>query len=112
MADLFTEIFNWLPLAHCINNKILVSQASLPGGGVVMSPDIVMKFQYCYYKLYIGSPGVWDDILSLLNKFNECFLLLTTVWRIENTQVVDDKEYNLYFSLVNEHDILQYSISY
>ena len=25
MADLFTEIFNWLPLAHCINQKILVS---------------------------------------------------------------------------------------
>ena len=25
MADLFTEIFNLLPLCHCINNKILVS---------------------------------------------------------------------------------------
>jgi hypothetical protein len=24
MAGLFTEVFNWLPLAHCINNKILV----------------------------------------------------------------------------------------
>jgi len=25
MFDLFTEIFNWLPLAHCINEKVLVS---------------------------------------------------------------------------------------
>lgn len=24
MADLFTEVYNWLPLAHCINTKILV----------------------------------------------------------------------------------------
>lgn len=29
MADLFTEIFNWLPLAHCINNKILVMHGGL-----------------------------------------------------------------------------------
>lgn len=25
MAELFTEVYNWLPLAHCLNNKILVS---------------------------------------------------------------------------------------
>ena len=24
MADLFTELFEWLPLAHCIERKILV----------------------------------------------------------------------------------------
>jgi serine/threonine-protein phosphatase 5 len=24
MADLFTELFEWLPLAHCIQGKILV----------------------------------------------------------------------------------------
>jgi serine/threonine-protein phosphatase 5 len=24
MADLFTEVYNWLPLAHCINEKVLV----------------------------------------------------------------------------------------
>lgn len=24
MVDLYTEIFNWLPLCHCIENKILV----------------------------------------------------------------------------------------
>ncbi len=26
MADLFTEVYNWLPLAHCINDRVLVSQ--------------------------------------------------------------------------------------
>lgn len=25
MAELFTEVYNWLPLAHCINKRILVS---------------------------------------------------------------------------------------
>jgi serine/threonine-protein phosphatase 5 len=24
MFQLFTEVFNYLPLAHCINNKVLV----------------------------------------------------------------------------------------
>lgn len=26
MAELFTEVYNWLPLAHCLNNKVLVSK--------------------------------------------------------------------------------------
>lgn len=25
MADLFTEVYNWLPLAHCLNSRVLVS---------------------------------------------------------------------------------------
>ncbi len=25
MADLFTEVFNWIPLAHVINDRVLVS---------------------------------------------------------------------------------------
>jgi serine/threonine-protein phosphatase 5 len=25
MFQLFTEVFNYLPLSHCINNKVLVS---------------------------------------------------------------------------------------
>lgn len=29
MADLFTEVYNWLPLAHCINNKVFVSTSIL-----------------------------------------------------------------------------------
>lgn len=28
MAELFTEVYNWLPLAHCLNNKVLVSPKS------------------------------------------------------------------------------------
>lgn len=35
MADLFTEVYNWLPLAHCINNKILVMH-----GGLFSKDDI------------------------------------------------------------------------
>ncbi|XP_065216869.1 serine/threonine-protein phosphatase 5 [Planococcus citri] len=29
MADLFTEVYNWLPLAHCINKKVLVMHGGL-----------------------------------------------------------------------------------
>ncbi|XP_065894493.1 serine/threonine-protein phosphatase 5-like [Dysidea avara] len=29
MFELFTEIFNWLPLAHCINEKVLVMHGGL-----------------------------------------------------------------------------------
>jgi serine/threonine-protein phosphatase 5 len=25
MSELFTEVYNWLPLAHCLNGKVLVS---------------------------------------------------------------------------------------
>lgn len=25
MAELFTEVYNWLPLAHCLNKRVLVS---------------------------------------------------------------------------------------
>jgi len=25
MSKLFTEVYNWLPLAHCLNNRVLVS---------------------------------------------------------------------------------------
>jgi serine/threonine-protein phosphatase 5 len=26
MAELFTEVYNWLPLAHCLNKRVLVSE--------------------------------------------------------------------------------------
>uniref|UniRef100_A0A1A9WC09 protein-serine/threonine phosphatase n=1 Tax=Glossina brevipalpis TaxID=37001 RepID=A0A1A9WC09_9MUSC len=29
MADMFTQVFNWLPLCHCINKKILVMHGGL-----------------------------------------------------------------------------------
>jgi len=29
MADIFTQVFNWLPLCHCINQKILVMHGGL-----------------------------------------------------------------------------------
>ena len=29
MVDLFTEVYNWLPLCHCINNRILVMHGGL-----------------------------------------------------------------------------------
>ncbi len=29
MAELFTEVYNWLPLSHCVNKKVLVMHGGL-----------------------------------------------------------------------------------
>lgn len=38
MANLFTEVYNWLPLAHCINKRVLVMH-----GGLFSKDDITLK---------------------------------------------------------------------
>eukprot|EP00094_Tigriopus_californicus_P012669 TCALIF_12247-PA protein Name:"Similar to Ppp5c Serine/threonine-protein phosphatase 5 (Rattus norvegicus)" AED:0.08 eAED:0.08 QI:0/0/0/0.75/1/1/4/0/498 len=40
MVDFFTEVYNWLPLAHCINNKILVMHGGLFSKDGVTLDDI------------------------------------------------------------------------
>ncbi|XP_052767610.1 serine/threonine-protein phosphatase 5-like [Mya arenaria] len=40
MAELFTEVFNWLPLCHCINEKILVMHGGLFKDETVTLDDI------------------------------------------------------------------------
>jgi len=37
MVDLFTEVYNWLPLSHCINEKVLVMH-----GGLFSKDDITL----------------------------------------------------------------------
>ncbi|EDX13572.1 serine/threonine-protein phosphatase 5 [Drosophila simulans] len=37
MADIFTQVFNWLPLCHCINQKILVMH-----GGLFSTEDVTL----------------------------------------------------------------------
>lgn len=37
MADLFTEVYNWLPLAHCLNNRVLVMH-----GGLFSRDDVTL----------------------------------------------------------------------
>ncbi len=55
MFQLFTEVFNYLPLAHCINNKVLVSFSSyficyifvflfkVMHGGLFSKDDVTLK---------------------------------------------------------------------
>lgn len=38
MAQLFTEVYNWLPLAHCLNKKILVMH-----GGLFSRDDVTLQ---------------------------------------------------------------------
>ncbi|XP_020284073.1 serine/threonine-protein phosphatase 5 [Pseudomyrmex gracilis] len=38
MAELFTEVYNWLPLAHCLNNKVLVMH-----GGLFSRDDVTLQ---------------------------------------------------------------------
>ncbi|XP_037946088.1 serine/threonine-protein phosphatase 5 [Teleopsis dalmanni] len=40
MADMFTRVFNWLPLCHCINNKILIMHGGLFSTDNVTLEDI------------------------------------------------------------------------
>jgi len=37
MAELFTEVYNWLPLCHCLNKRVLVMQ-----GGLFSNPDVTL----------------------------------------------------------------------
>lgn len=37
MAELFTEVYNWLPLAHCINKRVLVMH-----GGLFSRDDVTL----------------------------------------------------------------------
>lgn len=37
MADMFTQVFNWLPLCHCINKKILIMH-----GGLFKSDNVTL----------------------------------------------------------------------
>lgn len=37
MSDLFTEVYNWLPLCHLLNNRVLVMH-----GGLFSEPDITL----------------------------------------------------------------------
>uniref|UniRef100_A0A1X7V310 Calcineurin-like phosphoesterase domain-containing protein n=1 Tax=Amphimedon queenslandica TaxID=400682 RepID=A0A1X7V310_AMPQE len=43
MADLFTEVFNWLPLAHVIDNKVLFvgRQLSIGSNGEMIEKGLV-----------------------------------------------------------------------
>lgn len=38
MAELFTEVYNWLPLAHCLNNRVLVMH-----GGLFTRDDVTLS---------------------------------------------------------------------
>ena len=37
MSELFTEVYNWLPLAHCLNNRVLVMH-----GGLFSRDDVTL----------------------------------------------------------------------
>lgn len=44
MYELFSEVFEWLPLAQCINGKVLVSEPSASPGkvGVWLAPPLTL----------------------------------------------------------------------
>lgn len=47
MAELFTEVYNWLPLAHCLNNRILVSL-------YIIKKKKTVKYIYNYNDVHIN----------------------------------------------------------
>lgn len=44
MAELFTEVYNWLPLAHCLNNRVLVSYIYFIYG--IIPPSVSVTSDY------------------------------------------------------------------
>ncbi|XP_042884048.1 serine/threonine-protein phosphatase 5-like [Penaeus japonicus] len=40
MAELFTEVYNWLPLCHCLNSRVLVMHGGLFSSDTVTLDDI------------------------------------------------------------------------
>jgi len=40
MASLFTEVYNWLPLAHCLNQRVLVMHGGLFSRDEITLDDI------------------------------------------------------------------------
>lgn len=40
MADMFTQVYNWLPLCHCLNNRVLVMHGGLFSQDNVVLDDI------------------------------------------------------------------------
>ncbi|XP_049812956.1 serine/threonine-protein phosphatase 5 [Schistocerca nitens] len=40
MAELFTEVYNWLPLCHCLNNRVLVMHGGLFSDDSVTLEDL------------------------------------------------------------------------
>lgn len=47
MMDLFSEVFNWLPLAHCIENKILVSLVIQVSGSLQLEENKYWSVWLC-----------------------------------------------------------------
>ncbi|XP_021945606.1 serine/threonine-protein phosphatase 5 [Folsomia candida] len=42
MAEFFTEVYNWLPLCHCLNNRVLVMH-----GGLFSTKDVTLDDLRC-----------------------------------------------------------------
>jgi len=59
MANLFTEVYNWLPLAHCINRRILVMH-----GGLFSKDDVTLKdIENIYRNRQPPEEGLMCDLL-------------------------------------------------
>jgi len=54
MFQLFTEVFNYLPLSHCINNKVLVS----------LNFYSSIEDQFCFFDFQVMHGGLFskDDV--------------------------------------------------
>ena len=75
MVDLYTEIFNWLPLCHCIENRILVSLHCINEDDkfVYISFD---KILYIIFYLLRDNECVHDDmVVSLKLNFEHLNML-------------------------------------
>ncbi|XP_038206909.1 serine/threonine-protein phosphatase 5-like [Zerene cesonia] len=74
MADLFTEVYRWLPLAHCINSKVLVMH-----GGLFSKDDVTLDDIRNVERnkeppedvLQLVSPRLRDHLLAAVATYNK-----------------------------------------
>ena len=65
MVDLFTEVYNWLPLCHCINERILVMH-----GGLFSKVIIIKYIDIAFFFLKVAmivNETRWTNTNSKLN---------------------------------------------
>lgn len=73
MSDMFTQVYNWLPLCHCLNKRVLVMHGGLFSNDNVKLDDI-RKIERNRQPPEEGTfcELLWSDPQNLVSLINYC----------------------------------------
>lgn len=60
MFQLFSEVFQWLPLAQCINNKVLVRNKSDSDSVYILQSDL---YHFVFLSLNLSASGIVFQVM-------------------------------------------------